>query len=246
MKLHCITFADGIHEKYKRAALKLCDMIVKSQIFSTMKVYTVEDLLQDKEFHERHMGFIQQNRRGFGYWIWKPYIVWKRLQEVEEGDIVLYLDACTTFNNEGKARFLDYLNLLLSSPQKCFFLEMAKGLTLRKYTKMDCVKQLDAEALLDLPVLVAGILMMANTSYNRQMIKYIYDTCSEYHLVDDSPSTLTNDPTFKEHRHDQSIISIIFRKLAPSSIFELEDEFYFYKREAEGAKYPFWIQSNEY
>lgn len=246
MKLHCITFADGIHEKYKRAALKLCDMIVKSQIFSTMKVYTIEDLIQDTEFRQQHMEFIQQNPRGFGYWIWKPYIVWKRLQEVEEGDIVLYLDACTTFNVEGKARFFEYVNMLLQSPQKCFFMEMHKDLLIKHWTKMDCANQLDGKMFLDTPVIISTFFMVCNTKTNKLLFEYLYKLCSEYPLVDDSPSILPNDPTFKEHRHDQSILSILMKKLCPSSVFVLPGEHYFVKGEPERLNYPFWIHSNEY
>ena len=54
------------------------------------------------------------------------------------------------------------------------------------------------------------------------MIKLIekwYNTASNYHLVDDTPSILANDESFKEHRHDQSIFSIL-RNLYGTDLYE--------------------------
>ena len=88
--------------------------------------------------------------------------------------------------------------------------------------------------------------MVSNTRYNCSLFEYIYKVCSEYHLLDDSPSIIPNDPKYNEHRHDQSIISILLRKLSPSSIHNLDGEWYFPKKEEKRKQYPFWIQSNEY
>ena len=45
------------------------------------------------------LSFIQaHNQRGAGYWIWKPYIIWKTLQDVEDGDIVCYIDSACLIN----------------------------------------------------------------------------------------------------------------------------------------------------
>lgn len=35
------------------------------------------------------MGF----KRGGGFWVWKPYVIWEILQKYDEGDIVVYADA---------------------------------------------------------------------------------------------------------------------------------------------------------
>jgi hypothetical protein len=39
-----------------------------------------------------------------------------------------------------------------------------------------------------------------------------YEVGTNYHLIDDSPSKLPNDSRFEEHRHDQSIFSILRRQ----------------------------------
>ena len=45
-----------------------------------------------------------------------------------------------------------------------------------------------------------------------QMFNKWYETIQNYHLVDDSPSATMNDTLFIEHRHDQSIFSLLRKK----------------------------------
>jgi hypothetical protein len=246
MRLHFITFADGTNPKYMIAAKQLADMIFKAQIFSTLKVYTKMDLMHDEVFWTQHKDFFARSPRGFGYWLWKSYIVWKRLQEVDEGDIVLYCDACTSFHSEAKERFLQYLEMLHQSPHKSFFIQMSDDLPLRHWTKADTIHRLNAKELLDLPIVMATILMVANTQFNRSFFQFLYSVSCEYSLLDDSPSERTNDPTFREHRHDQSILSILVYKLCSSSIVSIPGEWYFPKNEPERKQFPFQIQSNAY
>jgi hypothetical protein len=41
---------------------------------------------------EKAVPDIRLNERGSGFWSWKPFILQKRLNEVPEGDIVIYCD----------------------------------------------------------------------------------------------------------------------------------------------------------
>ena len=44
-----------------------------------MKIYTDKELKNDQNFWEKHQQFIKRNPRGWGCWIWKPYIIKKLL-----------------------------------------------------------------------------------------------------------------------------------------------------------------------
>jgi hypothetical protein len=57
-----------------------------------------------KEFQEANANILNQNRGG-GYWLWKPYIIVHMLEQLEEGDYLMYTDAGTE---------------LVSSPQPVF------------------------------------------------------------------------------------------------------------------------------
>jgi hypothetical protein len=45
------------------------------------------------------------------------------------------------------------------------------------------------------------------------LFKKYYETACDYHLIDDSPSIIPNHPSFREHRHDQSIFNMFVKKL---------------------------------
>ena len=64
------------------------------------------DLKKDTLFWNQHGDFINKNSKGYGYWIWKSYIIFKYVQEeMNEDDILLYMDAGCTFNKKGKTSF---------------------------------------------------------------------------------------------------------------------------------------------
>ena len=35
---------------------------------------------------------IFKHQRGFGYWLWKPYIILRKLEELNDNDILVYID----------------------------------------------------------------------------------------------------------------------------------------------------------
>ena len=45
------------------------------------------------EYIEKHSNFIRTHRAGFGFWIWKPKIIYDTLNKMKEGDILVYCDA---------------------------------------------------------------------------------------------------------------------------------------------------------
>ena len=57
----------------------------------------------------------------------------------------------------------------------------------------------------------AGAQIMVNTETNRAFItEWLYlMTRDGYHFVTDAPSRIPNQPDFREHRHDQSVFSLL-------------------------------------
>ena len=50
----------------------------------------------DKDYVEKYKSIFEQ-KRGAGYWLWKPYIILETLNQVPENDFVLYVDAGWVF-----------------------------------------------------------------------------------------------------------------------------------------------------
>ena len=48
--------------------------------------------LEKQEFFAKYRDFAP-NQRGYGFWLWKPFIIFETLKKLNDGDICLYCDA---------------------------------------------------------------------------------------------------------------------------------------------------------
>jgi hypothetical protein len=81
----------------------------------------------------RHEDKLILGSRGFGYWIWKPHIILKTLQEIPEDSILLYVDVGCHLNPCGKKTFHEYIE----EADKKDILCVNIGLSEKNYTKGD-------------------------------------------------------------------------------------------------------------
>lgn len=250
MKIHFVSFTGEFHSdsKYTKAKDDLLCMLDKFNIFDTITIFNKDHLMEDSDFHP-HIPFILDNKRGFGYWIWKPYIILKKMLTLDDGDLIFYADICTSIRVEGRERFLEYIQSAKNNKYGNLFFPYANPQYPRicDWCKMDTIKFLDAEDIMYQSEVVPGILFMTVNDENKKLLHRWYNIMNNYHLIDDSPSITPNVPSFIEHRHDQSIFSILVRKFYPEAISDIyTDEIYFNQRPKEGEKFPIWTQSNHY
>jgi len=86
-----ITFGAG-GQNYIDAGKRLIEQAKSTGYFDKIILYTDKHLKNDKKFWNQHSNFISKNKRGYGYWIWKSYIIKKTMELMKDGDILLYLD----------------------------------------------------------------------------------------------------------------------------------------------------------
>ena len=247
MGIHLLTFAGDYHgDTYTSAANNLKKWAEEFNLFSSITIINPNILFQDYEFFQRHINYIIKNKRGFGYWVWKPYIILKKLQELKEGDLLLYMDACCFLNIKAKEKFLHYVDLANKNPDGNLFFEYSQIIS--NWCKMDLIEHLDAKNIMNEREIMPGVAFIRVNEKMINFYKKFYEIACNYHLIDDTPSISPNTPTFREHRHDQSIFSILVRKYCPLSISTsvFTSDMYFYKREKEGINYPIWIHSNNH
>jgi len=213
-----ITFADG--KKYKTdRILKEAD---ESGFFKEAVAYGPKDF--DELFKARHNDFIHNNPRGYGYWVWKPYVILLNLDEMNDGDFLMFSDSGNTINFEGYKRIKEYYSLLEKHSIIAFRIQYDE----KMYNKMDTVtgvvktlgNEQNVTALLEGKQVTAACLLVKKTPMTVKLMQLWYSLCSEYHLVDDSPSVQPNLPVFKEHRHDQSILSLIVKSVPECIILD--------------------------
>jgi hypothetical protein len=79
---------------------------------------------------------------------------------------------------------------------------------------MDLFEYLDMsnEKELNTPQLFATTFILRKCDHSVNIVKKWYETSCIYHNIDDTPSFLPNDSGFVDHRHDQSIFSLLRKK----------------------------------
>ena len=92
-------------ENFKESLIRIKRQAKKLDCFDRIITYHPKDLpLQVKS--SPLMAF----RRGGGYWVWKPYIIYKTLMDCQEGDIVVYVDSgCTLRKGAGWNEYFELL-----------------------------------------------------------------------------------------------------------------------------------------
>ena len=165
----------------------------------------------DTDFYVKHQQHFR-DKRGFGYWIWKSYLVFEILKLINNNDILVYADAGCTMNMFAIHRFNQYLNIVNSSQYGILSFEL--DVLEKTYTKMDLFEYLglNTDKFLNSKQIIATTFILKKCNHTINLINEWYNTACIYNLIDDSPSILKNDDSFIEHRHDQSIFSLIAKK----------------------------------
>ena len=65
----------GTSGKYEKRAERIVLLIKKLNIFDKVILLTEKYLKKDSIFWNQHNKFIESNKRGYGYWLWKSYII---------------------------------------------------------------------------------------------------------------------------------------------------------------------------
>jgi hypothetical protein len=109
MQLHFLTFG-GPTESYRAAVKRLNKEAEAMNVFSSVTTLNDDNLKEHTQFWAKHGDFILSNPRGYGYWVWKPYVILEELNKIPDGDILLYTDAGCELNPFAKTRFFDLVN----------------------------------------------------------------------------------------------------------------------------------------
>lgn len=225
---------------YHGAVDRICGQAAEFGVFD--KIYGFKDinLVTDATFWQQHSDFLLRNRRGMGYWIWKPYLIQKVLNELNDGDILVYIDSGSELNIFGKSRFLEYIEMVRNTNFLAFQIDERE----KKWTKADLFNYLQCDdTIKNSGQIESGAIFLRKCESSVQLIEKWYQVmCHDnYRFITDSPSTLKNDPSFVENRHDQSCLSCIAKQM---NLQSLKDESYFHPNWHKGINFPIWALRN--
>lgn len=147
--------------------------------------------------------------RGGGYWLWKPHIIRDALASANDGAVVLYTDAAMVFVADPGP----LLGLAADHPVVLFEME---AMPMATWTKRDCFVGLGADILefWQLNQLTAGVQMYRAGIESREFVDAVCAAMVRPGVLSDAEN-VRGKPNFKEyreHRHDQSILTIMARK----------------------------------
>jgi hypothetical protein len=171
-------------------------------------------------------GFLEKNKRIFeskeggsgairaGFWLWKPYLIKRCLDRMNENDILMYADATIYQKNDLTPIF----NLLNKQSIIPFKINDGKG-DERDATKRDAFVLMNCDNEKYWTGHISGQLNASHIFFKKdaiavQFVEEWLHYCEDYRIITESDNTqgLPNYPAFVCHRHDQSVYSLLIKK----------------------------------
>jgi len=226
-----MTYGD---QKYKHQRVFLKNAAQASGFFNEVRVFDPDDLppVFRKDFWK-----VLKCERGGGYWIWKPYLVHRMFNLLNKGDVLVYCDAGCEINPAGEKRFKEYIELLKDSESGSLAFQLPHKEI--EYTKREVFDHFKAsDQVVQSDQLMATVLILEKCNHASFLIEKWYGTLLEEPLLfTDEKNKLIQHQEFIDHRHDQSIFSVI-RKIHGSEI--IPDDTYFLDFAKYGRRSPIW------
>lgn len=213
MRIHLTSYATP---KYRHRQIFLAGSARANRIVDGVTSWNPK-MLVDAGFSELTPE-LSLTERGSGYWAWKPFVILKALENLQNGQVVLYCDA-------GRK----YPYILLDTPLNQFILWMESqnqdimpgicipwGGSMEVWTKQDAFVKtgIDGEDVRNAAPIQASFSLWKNSPDTRAFVQEWLGWCVQRQLVSDDPSVNveTESPKFKAHRHDQSLLNLCCHK----------------------------------
>lgn len=173
--------------------------------------YTQEELKTTK-FWEKN-AYILGQKRGAGFWLYKSYLLLQTLNDLSENDIVMWSDAGLRVIES-----LDPLyNLFLQRPElsRVIFRVPWVGVQhiAKMWTKRDCfiLMNADESKYWNATMTNGAISLWKKNDENIVILNEWLRYCKDARVITDSPNICgyPNFSEFRDHRHDQSILTIL-------------------------------------
>jgi len=203
--IHYINYADHAFAAQQRLA---CRFARRAHSFRSITAYSSHDI--DSYFKRKHAQILDK-KRGGGFWLWKPYIITKKLREIEYGDYLLYSDSGAVLLKD-PTEIISDMELIEQD-----FAGFELPLIERQWTKPSLFVKLDCESpkYSESNQILSSFHVIRKTKFSSDFYENFLDLCQKPDLLlDDAPNQLiASDYGFIDHRHDQSIFSLLYKSI---------------------------------
>jgi len=211
MSIHFITYGD---DNFKKSRERICGEATNTKWFSTIKYYTNNDY--DLDFYNKNKDILdlKLGDKGGGFMIWKPYFVKKKLDQIDFDDFLIFLDAGSTINNNGKKKFEEYLNIVAQTETGILSFKYTNDYFIEKKWTIneifDYFNVKNNNEITDTYQILSGLQIIQKKKLSVEIINKWYETVKiNPYLFTNYYNDNQNKSYFKDNRHDQSILSII-------------------------------------
>ena len=216
-KIHFISYGNDRFKKSKKRIKKEAEYL---DIFHKIKIYEPNDidiLFKNKyKNHKECYDIIKNHKRGGGFYLWKPIIIYEELLLMNDGDILLYADSgCELINNKNE------INKSLNFKNTCDLTAYKTQGGLRtKFGNLNVINQIiknkDENTLNNFfnanngYEIEGGRIIIKKTSKSMNFFQqWMYYALNHPIYFTDYNIKLPNDNSIT-HRHDQSIFNLIY------------------------------------
>jgi hypothetical protein len=188
----------------------------RKRLVKSANKYGINNIFEYNIFNIKCTAFYWKHKyifsfpRGAGYWLWKPFIINQSLKKIPENSILIYSDAgIEIINNlEPLINLVNHKN-----PVLLFGVHDRPDCINRYWTKRDCFIRMncDTEDFYDSRQSMGGFQLYYNCPEARNFVSEWLSYCCDPHILTDIPN-ISGQPNlegFIDHRHDQSILSIL-------------------------------------
>jgi len=210
-----ITFSQ-LKSSYRKNGNELIKSAIKVG-FDKAYNFSEKDI-KDKKITKKIKEFRKIGTRGYGYYIWKPYIILEALKNFK-CDFVFYHDAGRQYNISYKLN--NYPDKIIEHIKKYklnFFLgqQVPQHGNLSKWTKRDCftIMNMDKKNIYLKPQIQGGWSVWKNTPDSIRFLKEWLKYCSDIRCITDQENVLNKEnlSDFIVHRYDMSIFTLLAYK----------------------------------
>lgn len=150
--------------------------------------------------------------RGYGYWDWKPYVIYATMMSTNASTII-YCDSGSRFS-------LSYTDALRMGQQYDVTASKRSCYPEREWTKGDIYEHFGMSTENDTSIqLLAQWMIFRNNDETRALVHEWMLLSQNVQLISDKASKTANHPTFRENRHDQSLLSMLVKVRPVTSYF---------------------------
>lgn len=183
-------------------------------------VCEVYSSIKDLNMNQNDLHFSEKNPKGLGYWIWKPHVILKMLEEYPTVDQLIYMDAgCDISGSVSTTKVRMLLSEMLDKDAIVFNMP---NIAECQFTKSTLGAYLNASmSAMESPQICATVFCLRREfaiDFCKQWIDVMRARNYEF-LIDDPIPTGDN---FIAHRHDQSIFSLLMKQKADDRIIVKE------------------------